>query len=240
MNIINVNNISKRYGNKYALSNVSFEVKRGTIHGFIGPNGAGKTTTLSIITRLVLPTSGDVKIEGKSVRDNPEFNKNLGFVPAEPRFPDLSVEEYLVECGYLRDIPQEEVLQKLANSPLQQFANKNCRELSTGWKKILQIFSLKIALSNCEPKIFLLDEPFNGLDPSFSEELFNNIKNMKKQGATFIISMHNLPQLRELLDTDDEVTMIKNGKIVFTGRPTIDIKELYQKHFYEKSGSFFN
>ena len=130
--IIEVKKVSKRYGNKTVLNNVSFSIRKGTIHGFIGPNGAGKTTTLSILTRLVLPTRGETYIDNKSVNRDPSFNRHLGFIPAEPRFPNLTVENYLLDCGYLRDIPQEEVLRKLASSPLAQFRRQSCRSLSTG------------------------------------------------------------------------------------------------------------
>ena len=129
---IEVKQVSKRYGEKTVLDNVSFSVRAGTIHGFIGPNGAGKTTTLSILTRLVLPTRGQTYIEGKSVNDNPNFNENIGFISAEPKFPNLKVEDYVLDCGYLRDIPQEKVLKKLANSQLNQFRYQNCHSLSTG------------------------------------------------------------------------------------------------------------
>ena len=85
--VIEVKQVSKRYGDKTVLNNVSFAVRKGTIHGFIGPNGAGKTTTLSILTRLVLPTYGEAYIESKSVNRDPRFNERLGFIPAEPKFP---------------------------------------------------------------------------------------------------------------------------------------------------------
>src|SRR3954467_14958588 len=129
---IEVKQISKRYGEKTVLNNVSFSVRAGTIHGFIGPNGAGKTTTLSILTRLVLPTRGQAYIEGKSVDNNPAFNLNLGFISAEPKFPSLRVEDYILDCSYLRDIPSREILLKLANSPLHQFRYQDCNSLSTG------------------------------------------------------------------------------------------------------------
>src|SRR6266487_643982 len=102
--LIEVKQVSKRYGKKTVLNNISFSVQAGTIHGFIGPNGAGKTTTLNILTRLVLPTLGQAYIDGKSVNNDPSFNLNLGFIPAEPKFPNLKVEDYVLDCGYLRDI----------------------------------------------------------------------------------------------------------------------------------------
>lgn len=230
--IIEIKKVSKRYGDKTVLNNVSFSVRKGTIHGFIGPNGAGKTTTLSILTRLVLPTRGESYIDNKSVIRDPSFNKNLGFIPAEPRFPNLTVENYLLDCGYLRDIPKKEVLKKLASSPLSQFRHQNCHSLSTGWKKILQVFTLSLY----RPKIYLLDEPFNGLDPSFRQDLFNNLKNIRDKGGTILMSTHILSDLQKLAD---DITMIKGGKIVYTGTKTTDIEKTYEDYFVEKGKGLF-
>src|SRR4051812_22275707 len=123
--IVELKQVSKRYDNKTVLNNVSFSVRQGTIHGFIGPNGAGKSTSLNISVRLVLPTGGEEFIDFKSVRNDPHFNERLGFIPAEPRFPSLTVENHLLDIGYLRDIPKEVVLRKLTASPLSQFRYQN-------------------------------------------------------------------------------------------------------------------
>ncbi|CAG8519838.1 10543_t:CDS:2 [Cetraspora pellucida] len=179
--VIEIKQVSKRYGDKTVLNNVSFAVRKGTIHGFIGPNGAGKTTTLSILTRLVLPTYGEAYIESKSVNHDPRFNERLGFIPAEPKFPNLTVEKYLLDVGYLRDIPSEVVLRKLAGSPLSQFRSQNCHSLST--------------------------------DPSFRQDLFNNLKNIRDKGGTILMSTHILSDLQKLAD---DITMIRRGRIVYT------------------------
>ncbi|CAI2179890.1 9339_t:CDS:2 [Funneliformis geosporum] len=190
--IIEVRNVNKSYGGKRVLKNVSFAVKPG-IHGFIGPNGAGKTTTLGIIVRLVVPNSGEV------------FNEHLGFVPAEPLFPALTVENYVLDCGYLRDIPKAEVLAKLDSSPLSNHRNKKY-------------------------------EPFNGLDPTFRRDLFDNLVNIKKQGGTILISTHILSDLQKLAD---EITMIRDGEIVYSGPKTGDIEETYEEYFVKRKQGMF-
>ncbi|CFW93235.1 putative Sulfate-transporting ATPase [endosymbiont DhMRE of Dentiscutata heterogama] len=230
--VIEIKQVSKRYGDKTVLNSVSFAVRKGTIHGFIGPNGAGKTTTLSILTRLVLPTHGEAYIESKSVNHDPRFNERLGFIPAEPKFPNLTVEKYLLDCGYLRDIPKEIVLRKLASSPLSQFRSQNCHSLSTGWKKILQVFTLSLY----RPRVYLLDEPFNGLDPSFRQDLFNNLKNIRDKGGTILMSTHILSDLQKLAD---DITMIRRGHIVYTGPKTADIEKTYEEYFIEKGQQLF-
>jgi len=230
---IEVKQVSKIYGGKTVLDNASFSVRAGTIHGFIGPNGAGKSTTLNISVRLVLPSGGEEYIEGKLVASNPAFNENLGFIPAEPVFiSGMTVEEYIKDCGYFRDIPVAEITKKIANSPLAKFRRHTCNSLSTGWKKILQVFILSLY----QPKVLLLDEPFNGLDPSFRQELFNALKEIRKKGGTILMSTHILSDLQKLAD---DITMIKDGKIVFSGPKTDDIEKTYEDYFVEKGRKLF-
>lgn len=227
--------IIKGSGDVRVLNRVSFVVNPGTIHGFIGPNGAGKSTTLNILIRLVLPNSGEAYVEGKSIADDIYFNQHLGFVQAEPKFPDFSVKEYISACSYLRDIPEEEAWEKLLISPLFQFADKKCKELSTGWKKILQIF----VVSLYKPQVFILDEPFNGLDPSFRASLLESLKKTKAEGRTILISTHILHDLQELAD---DVTMIKEGVIVYSGPKTFNLQSTYEETFikHEKEKNVFS
>src|SRR5437879_7866117 len=103
---IEVKNFTKRYDSKEAVSGATFQIKPSSIHGLIGPNGAGKSTTLSSLMSLVVPTQGELFIESKKVIENPYFNQNVGFVPAEPNFAkNLTVEKYIKLCGMLRDVP---------------------------------------------------------------------------------------------------------------------------------------
>jgi ABC-2 type transport system ATP-binding protein len=229
--VIEVKNINKSYEVKgvlkKVLKNVSFTVEPG-IHGFIGPNGAGKTTTLEIINRLVIPDSGEVWVEGKLVAKEPSFNEHLGFVSAESWATQNTVESYVLDVGELRDIPKSQVLTKLNNSPLLVHRYKKVSELSTGWKKILQLF----VLSLYKPKVFIMDEPFNGLDPTFRKDLFDNLVSIKKQGGTILISTHILSDLQKLAD---KITMIREGEIVYSGPKTDDIEETYEEYFVKKT-----
>jgi ABC-type multidrug transport system ATPase subunit len=130
---IEVKNFTKRFGHKTVVDNNSFQVKKGKIYGFVGPNGAGKTTTISSLLGLVIPSAGDLTIEGKKVIADPYFNQNVGFVPAEPNFAkDIRVEKFIYLCGNMRDIPDSEIETKLRNSPLNSHRHKLCQELSTG------------------------------------------------------------------------------------------------------------
>ena len=177
--------VSKRYGDKTVLNNVSGSFSQGTTIGLIGPNGAGKTTLESILVHLVLPTRGEVYINGRSVSRDPEFNRHLVFMPAEPKFPSTSVRRYVLDIADLRDFPEGEALKRLAKSPLAGHSSQSCNSLSTGQKKILQIIALNIVYlsvsrhlpSGQKPKMtVILDEPFNGLDPTNRHLFIDNIK----------------------------------------------------------------
>lgn len=132
---VEVRQISKVYGNKTVLNNISCQFNQGMTVGLIGPNGAGKTTLESILVHLVLPTRGEVWINGKSISKDPEFNRHLVFMPAEPKFPPISAQEYVLDCAYLRDFPKSEALNRLYKSPLGEHRNQACNSLSTGQKK---------------------------------------------------------------------------------------------------------
>lgn len=222
---IEVKNFTKNYGHKNVITNASFQVKKGTIHGFIGPNGAGKSTTLNALMGLVTTTSGELFIEGKRVALDPTFSANVGYVPAEPLFPH-TVKKILELCGLLRGIPASEVTKKLNASSLNKFSDQKCSNLSTGQKKLLQLFAINLY----HPKILILDEPFNGLDPTKRTLLAREIKEARNQGGTVLISTHILSDLQELAD---EITMINKGKIVFTGPKTADIQKTYEQYFIQ-------
>ncbi|KLL03727.1 MAG: ABC transporter ATP-binding protein [Mycoplasmataceae bacterium CE_OT135] len=224
---IEVKNFTKKFGYKTVVSNASFRVKRGSIHGFIGPNGAGKSTTLNALMGLVISSGGELLIEEKKVIANPNFNANVGYVPAEPLFPrSMKVKSFIEFCGLLRDIPASKVSQQLNSSSLNRLSNQKCVSLSTGQKKLLQLFAINLY----QPKILILDEPFNGLDPTKRTLLANKIKEVRSQGGTILMSTHILSDLQELAD---EITMIKNGKVVYTGLKTDDIQRTYEQYFVQ-------
>ncbi|RHZ36874.1 ABC transporter ATP-binding protein [endosymbiont GvMRE of Glomus versiforme] len=233
-----VKNFTKRFGHKTVVNNASFRVKKGSIHGFIGPNGAGKSTTLNAIMYLVIASGGELFIEGKRVLSpqglkeigDPSFNSNVGYVPAEPLFPrNMKVKSFLEFVGLLRNIPVSQVTQKLNISSLNRLSNQKCASLSTGQKKLLQLFAIDLY----QPKILILDEPFNGLDPTKRTLLANKIKEVRNQGGTILMSTHILSDLQELAD---EVTMIKSGEIVHTGPKPDNIQKLYEEHFIQSQG----
>jgi ABC-2 type transport system ATP-binding protein len=226
---IEVRNFTKRFGYKTVVDNNSFQVREGSIYGFIGPNGAGKTTTINSLLGLVIPTAGDLTIEGKKVIADPYFNQNVGYVPSEPNFAkDIRVEKFIYLCGMLRDISPSEVETKLKNSPLNGHRHKLCQELSTGWKKILMVF---VAFNLYKPKILILDEVRNGLDPTVWFQLSEKLKKFRSEGGTVFLSTHILSDLQELAD---EIIMINEGKVIYSGKKDTNVEELYKKLIIEQ------
>lgn len=241
INTIEVKNFTKSYRGKKVIDDVSFQVKGNTIHGFIGPNGAGKSTTLNALMSLTLADSGELLIEGKKTSSDPTFNENVGYVPAEPLFPTkMKVKEYVEFCGLLRDIPSSKVNKIFNNSSLFKLANQRCTDLSTGQKKLLQLFGIKIYQTEFQKMIYILDEPFNGLDPTKRSLLANEIKKIKNEGGSVLISTHILSDLQELAD---DITMIKpeerGSRIVYTGPKTADIQKTYEQYFINENQELF-
>lgn len=235
---IKVQNLNKSYHSKLILKNISFSVKKGTIHGFIGPNGAGKSTTLKTLMGLVIPQRGRIYIEGQE--DKSKFN--IGYARAEPKFPDYKVEQIVVDCvtflnlslkNKKQSISLNWAKQQLSNSLLNRYRQTKFSSLSTGWKKTLQLFILTLY----KPKILILDEPFNGLDATFHTQLIESLKEVRQKDCSILLSTHTLSDLQELAD---EITIIKQGQVVYTGPKTVNIQKTYQELFLQKRENYLS
>lgn len=233
--------ISKLYENSKtkSLDDVSFDIKEKTIHGIIGPNGSGKTTMFNILSKIIFPSSGSIIIKGLKIEDY-FLNENLSYISSEIVFPDLTVEEYIFACGYFLELNKKEISDLINNNSIKDYRLKKCISLSTGWKKILQVFTSvnlrKLAKKNS--KIIIMDEPFNGLDPLVRKDLLNIIKKLVElEEYTVIISTHILNDL-EILEVEN-VTMIKKGKILYSGPKPKNIEKNYNDLFYSGEASIF-
>jgi ABC-2 type transport system ATP-binding protein len=132
-NVIEIRNLKKSYQGKTALNEISFSVKKGTIHGFIGPNGAGKTTTLNCLIGGVKPNQGEIYLEGKQIGKNELANQKIGFMTEQAKFAgNLKVEDFIHLAGRLRNISASKVEKRLRQSDLNNHRHKKCEELSTG------------------------------------------------------------------------------------------------------------
>jgi len=214
--MIEIKNLTKKYGNFTALDQLTLKIKEGTVFGFVGANGAGKSTTFSILATLLPPTSGDAFINGFSVVNNPsDVRKQIGYMPDFfGVYDQLKASEYLDFYGASYQIPVREreklIPQLLELVNLSDKKDSYVDLLSRGMKQRL---CLARALIH-DPKVLILDEPASGLDPRARVEMKEIIRELKMMGKTILISSHILPELAEMCD---EIGIIDKGKLVIQG-----------------------
>lgn len=220
--MIRVSNLSKSFGSLKAVDNVSFELIEGEILGFIGPNGAGKSTTIKVLLNYIFADSGDARIlDMDVVSDSNLIKQQVGYVSSEVNFyPELKVEDMIfisMDFHGARDMEYyHELMSKFDLDP-----NKRMRELSLGnKKKVALIASLVI-----KPKVLIMDEPTNGLDPLNQKVLFGILKSLAASGVSVLISSHNM---KEIQDYCDRVMFIKQGRLIET--ISLDDISLYGKY----------
>ena len=215
--MIEVKNISKKYGNFLAVDNISFDIKDGEIVGFLGPNGAGKSTTMNMITGFIEPTKGEVIVNGYNMSQKPKkAKKEIGYMPENvPLYMDLTVKEFVTYMAELKLMPKKErkehVKKIIEETGLTDVQNKLIRNLSRGYK---QRVSMAGALAG-NPKVLILDEPTVGLDPKQITEIRNLIKELGKE-HTVILSSHILSEVSQICE---KVIIINKGKIVAIDTP---------------------
>lgn len=211
--IAKIANLSHRYSRDWAIKDISFEVTEKGILGLLGSNGAGKSTTMNILCGVINQTEGDVFIDGINVRNNPvEAKKLIGFLPQKaPLHLELTVDEYLTHCAYMRSIPANEIKNSLevakAKCGISHFSKRVLSNLSGGYQQRVGIAQAIIH----NPKLVVLDEPTNGLDPNQILEVRKLIKEIA-QDRSVILSTHILSEVQA---TCDNIIMIEHGHIVF-------------------------
>lgn len=208
MSVIEISNLTKAYGKKRGITNVSLKVNKGEIFGFIGPNGAGKSTTIKVLLNFIFPSSGEAKIFGMDcVTETDKIKENIGYVPSEVRYYDnMTVEELLNYAKSFKKQVDEDYMKELCQT-FDVELNKKISELSLGNKKKVAIVQALIH----KPALLILDEPTNGLDPLIQQKLFVTLLKAKEEGTTIFLSSHNLTEVEEFCD---RVAIIKEGKIV--------------------------
>ncbi len=210
MNIIQTENLTKRFGDTLAVDNVSINVRQGEIYGFLGLNGAGKTTTIRLILGMIKPDSGSVSLFGKEIIQGSDIWKDIGYmVEAPDSYPNLSVKENLKVYFHLRGLRDEKMIDIVINTlQLTQYRNKKAQHLSMGNKQRLGL--AKALLHN--PKLLLLDEPINGLDPSGIVEVREFLKKIVSSGHTTIfLSSHILSEISKLAT---RIGIVHYGKLI--------------------------
>lgn len=212
--MIDVQNLSKRYGGFTAVDDISFRVEPGKIVGFLGPNGAGKTTTMRVLTCFLPPSRGSVKIAGFDVLEAPmEVKRRVGYLPeTPPLYPDMSVEGYLRFVSDIKGVPKGEREDRVER------AMKRCAVLDVRGKLIAKLskgYRQRVGLAQAllhDPQLLILDEPTSGLDPKQILETRDLIRELAGD-HTIILSTHILPEVEQ---TCEEVIIINKGKLVAT------------------------
>ena len=223
-NVIEINNLTKKFGSFKALDGLNISVKKGEVHGFLGPNGSGKSTTIRVLLGLLQKTSGSVSLFGKEPwGKSVELHKRLAYVPGDVNlWPNLSGGEVIDLLGDLRggldEKKRADLLKKFQLDPSKKF-----RTYSKGNR---QKVALVAALSS-DVELYVLDEPTSGLDPLMESVFQEYIRDLKSQGKTVLLSSHILAEVEALCD---KVTIIREGQTVETGRLS-DIQKLQRTNF---------
>ena len=215
--MIEVKNVTKKYGSFVAVDDISFTINDGEVVGFLGPNGAGKSTTMNMITGYIEQTEGNIIVDGfDTLKKSKKAKKEIGYMPeGVPLYTDLTVKEFVTYMAELRKedrkTKKENVQKVLKETGLDQMQNKLIKNLSRGQKQRVSLAGTLVA----DPKILILDEPTVGLDPKQITEIRSLIKNLGKK-HTVILSSHILSEVSQICD---RVIIINKGKIVAIDTP---------------------
>ena len=213
MGIIECKNVSKSFGEKVALDNVTVEIPKGKIFGLLGPNGAGKTTLIRIINRITIPNSGTVSFDGRPItQDDVE---KIGYLPEERGlYRKMKVGEQAMYFAQLKGMSYRDAMAELkkwfVRFGIESWWNKKVEELSKGMAQKVQFITTVVH----KPSLLILDEPFSGFDPVNAQLIREEILRLKSEGATIILSTHNMESVEELCDN---IALINKSHVVITG-----------------------
>jgi len=226
--VIEITNVTKKYGNFTAVDDISFTIQNGEIIGFLGPNGAGKSTTMNMITGYIEPTEGTITVNGYDIQKKPQkAKKQIGYMPeGVPLYQDLTVKEFVTYMAELKKVDKkvkkEEVEKAITETGIKDVEKKLIRNLSRGYKQRVSMAGALVG----SPDVLILDEPTVGLDPKQITEIRSLIKELGKE-HTVILSSHILSEVSQLCE---RVIIINKGKIV-----AIDTPENLEKATQEKN-----
>lgn len=215
--MIEVENLTKKYGNHVAVDHLSFCVERGMVYGFLGPNGAGKSTTMNIMTGYIAASEGTVRVNGYDILKEPEDAKrSIGYLPElPPVYPDMTVYEYLKFVAELKKVPKKEragqIEQVMEQTKITDVKDRLIKNLSKGYKQRVGFAQAIIGY----PEVIILDEPTVGLDPKQIIEIRELIRELAKK-HTVILSSHILSEVSAVCD---HIMIISKGKLVASDTP---------------------
>jgi len=222
MAIIECKNVCKNFGEKVALDHVSLGIPEGQIFGLLGPNGAGKTTLIRIINRITIPTGGEVWFNGRPITQSDV--EKIGYMPEERGlYRKMKVGDQAMYLARLKGMSTREAQQGLkewfVRFGIQDWWDKKVEELSKGMAQKLQFITTVVH----KPSLMILDEPFSGFDPVNAELIRQEILRLKDEGATIILSTHNMESVEELCDN---IALINKSRLVITG----GVEEIRRKY----------
>ena len=222
MSIIEVKQVSKHFGEKVALDKVTLSIPEGKIFGLLGPNGAGKSTLIRIINRITLASEGEVLFQGHPI--TAEDVAHIGYLPEERGlYRKMKVGDQAMYLAQLRGMSSREAAYELkqwfVRFGIQDWWNKKVEELSKGMAQKVQFITTVVH----KPSLMILDEPFSGFDPVNADLIRKEILRLKDEGATIILSTHNMESVEELCD---EIALLNKAKLVITGG-TDDIRHRF-------------
>lgn len=228
MSIIEVKGVTKKFSEKVALDNVSLEIPEGKIFGLLGPNGSGKTTLIRIINRITIPTEGTILFNGKPITD--EDVARIGYMPEERGlYRKMEVGEQCVFLARLKGMSRKDAEAALKEwfdrFGIRSWWHKKVEELSKGMAQKIQFITTVVH----RPQLLILDEPFSGFDPVNADIVRKEILRLKEEGATIILSTHNMESVEELCDN---IALINLSKLIVTGG-TDDIRREYGRNNVE-------
>ena len=215
--MIQVENITKKYGSFVAVDNINFEIEEGEVVGFLGPNGAGKSTTMNMITGYIEPTSGRIIVDGYDISKKPrKAKRQIGYMPeGVPLYSDLTVKEFITYMAELKGVPKKEKKEKvqkvIKETGLTEVQNQLTKNIARGYKQRVSMAGALVS----NPKVIILDEPTVGLDPKQVTEIRALIKELGKD-HTVILSSHILSEVSQICN---RVIIINKGKIVAIDTP---------------------
>ena len=211
--LIQCKNVSKSFGEKVALDNVSVDIPKGKIFGLLGPNGAGKTTLIRIINRITIPNSGQVIFDERPITQ--EDVEKIGYLPEERGlYRKMNVGDQAMYLAQLKGMSAKDAAAELkkwfVRFGIQSWWNKKVEELSKGMAQKVQFITTVVH----KPSLLILDEPFSGFDPVNAQLIREEILRLKEEGATIILSTHNMESVEELCDN---IALINKSKVVIAG-----------------------
>ena len=213
MGLIEIRDVCKSFGEKVALDHVSIDVPQGKIYGLLGPNGAGKTTAIRIVNRITIPTSGEVFFDGRRITDADVAR--IGYLPEERGlYRKMEVGDQALYLAQLKGMTVRDATRELKDwfvrFGIQDWWKKKVEELSKGMAQKVQFITTVVH----KPSLMILDEPFSGFDPVNAELIRTEILRLRDEGATIILSTHNMESVEELCD---EITLINRSRVVISG-----------------------